>query len=65
MGGYRNLFHHMSSNIWIRSKVKSIEYETIDFNFKQNKFYLLKRIKPTIYKIPKVPYKEQYESRDF
>ena len=62
---YTKLFRHINSNVWIRSNVKSIQYETIDFNFKPDKFYTLKRITPTVYKIPKVPYKEQYESRDF
>jgi len=62
---YTKLFRHINSNVWIRSNVKSIQYETIDFNFKPDKFYTLKRITPTVYKIPKVPYNEQYESRDF
>ena len=44
---------------------KKISYETIDFVFKPKHFYTLITIKPTEYKIPKVPYKEQYESRDF
>ena len=44
---------------------KKIRYETIDFYFNPKHLYTLKTIKPTVYKIPKVPYKEQYEQRDF
>uniref|UniRef100_A0A6C0CZK3 Uncharacterized protein n=1 Tax=viral metagenome TaxID=1070528 RepID=A0A6C0CZK3_9ZZZZ len=62
---YTRLIRNIQSTVWKRSNVKSIEYETIDFNFKPNKFYNVKRIEPTVYNIPKVPYNEQYESRDF
>jgi hypothetical protein len=62
---YKNLFRHLDySNIWIRSS-KIIKYETIDFNFKPKHVYILKRIQSTKYIIPNVPYKEQYECRDF
>lgn len=53
-----------SSRIFIRSK-KKFFLETIDFNYNPNKFYELIIIKPTLYKIPNVPYEQQYESRDF
>ena len=55
----------LRSNIYIRSKIKKNMYETIDFNFKPNTFYKLIVIPKTDYKIPKIPYKDQYESRDF
>ena len=48
--------------ILVRNKI--IKYETIDFVFKPREFYKSITIKPTEYKISKVPYKEQYESRD-
>ena len=50
--------------ILIRSN-KLIRYETIDFMFKPRLFFKSITVKPIEYKIPKVPYKEQYESRDF
>lgn len=62
---YTQLFKNITSNIWKRSNVKSIEYETIDFTFKPNKFYSVRILKPTEYNIPRVPYGEQYETRDF
>ena len=49
--------------ILLRSQ-KKILYETVDFNFNPKHVYTLKVIKPTIFKIPNIPYKEQYESRD-
>ena len=51
-------------NIWLRSN-KKISYETIDFNFNPKHIYMLKVVEPTKLKIPNVPYKEQYENRDF
>ena len=62
---YTKLFRNFNTNIWKRSNIKYIKYETIDFNFKPNHLYLVKRIIPTSYNIPNVPYKEQYESRNF
>lgn len=62
---YRLLFRHVNTNVWKRSIIKSINYESIDFNFKPNNFYIVRRILPTKYKIPNVPYDKQYESRDF
>ena len=55
-----------TANFYMRSK-KNIKYiyETIDFNYKRVPFYKFIIIKPNNYKIPNVPYKEQYESRDF
>ena len=53
-----------STVILFRSN-KTIKYETIDFVFKPRHLYKLKTIKPTVYKIPNIPYSEQYESRDF
>ena len=44
---------------------KKILYETIDFNFNPKHVYTLKKIFPTKFCIPKVPYEKQYESRDF
>ena len=44
--------------------MKRIKYETVDFI----PSYIYREpiiIKPTEYKIPNVPYNEQYESRDF
>ena len=43
--------------------IKCIQYETVDF-VPQVFNYLPIIIRPTDYKIPNVPYKEQYESRD-
>ena len=53
---YHNLFRHVNTNVWKRSIIKSIDYESIDFNFKPNNFYIVRRILPTKYKIPNVPY---------
>jgi len=53
-----------ATEFYVRSN-KIISYETIDFFFKPYHFYKVKRIKPTKYKIPDVPYDEQYECRDF
>mgnify|MGYP000335987432 CR=1 FL=1 len=53
-----------TTGIFIRSK-KFIQYETIDFSFKPYKLYKLTKIIKTNYKIPDVPYDEQYEYRDF
>ena len=47
----------------IQKNIKCIRYETVDF-VPQVFNYLPIIIKPTDYKIPNVPYKEQYESRD-
>ena len=47
----------------IQKNIKCIRYETVDF-IPQVFNYLPIIIKPTDYKIPNVPYKEQYESRD-
>ena len=55
---------HDMPNIWLRT-TKNSRYETIDFVFKPRHVYKLKTIKPTVYKIPNVPYMDQYESRDF
>ena len=44
---------------------KKILYETIDFNFDPKHVYTVKKIYPTKFRIPKVPYEKQYESRDF
>ena len=52
------------SNIWLRSN-KKIRYETIDFNFKPRHLYKLIVAERTKFRIPKVSYSEQYESRDF
>ena len=51
-------------NIWLRSN-KKIRYETIDFNFNPKHIYMLKVAEPTKFRIPKVSYSKQYESRDF
>ena len=51
------------TDIYVRSN-KIITYETIDF-FLNPSLYKVIRIKPTKYKIPDVPYDEQYECRDF
>ena len=50
--------------IWLRT-TKIIKYETIDFNFNPKHIYAFKIIKRIEYKIPNIPYKDQYESRDF
>ena len=55
---------HQVTDIYVCSN-KTITYETIDFFFKPRQFYKVIRIKPTKYKIPDVPYDEQYECRDF
>jgi len=55
---------HQVNEILIRSN-KLIQYETIDFSFRPRHFYKVICIKPTKYKVPNVPYDEQYESRDF
>ena len=47
----------------IQKNIKCIRYETVDF-IPQIFNYLPVIIKPTEYKIPNVPYKEQYENRD-
>ena len=50
-------------NLPKQRNIKCIRYETIDFIpqvFKNT--HLI--VKPTEYKIPNVPYEEQYESRD-
>ena len=47
----------------IQKNIKCIRYETVDF-IPQIFNYLPVIIKPTEYKIPNVPYEEQYESRD-
>ena len=47
----------------IQKNIKCIRYETVDF-VPQVFNYSPIIIKPTDYKIPNVPYKEQYESRD-
>ena len=47
----------------IQKNIKCIQYETVDF-VPQVFNYLPIIIKPTDYKIPNVPYKEQYENRD-
>jgi len=52
------------TNIWLRSN-KNISYETIDFNFKHRHLYKLIVAERTQFRIPKVSYSEQYESRDF
>ena len=52
------------SNIWLRSN-KKIRYETIDFNFKPRHLYKLIVVERTQFRIPKVSYSKQYESRDF
>ena len=52
------------TNIWLRSN-KKIRYETIDFNFKPRHLYKLIVAERTQFRIPKVSYSEQYESRDF
>ena len=47
----------------IQKNIKCIRYETIDFIpqvFKNTPLI----VKPTEYKIPNVPYEEQYENRD-
>ena len=41
------------------------QYETIDFNFNPKHTYKLKVIEKTKFRIPKVDYEKQYESRDF
>ena len=47
----------------IQKNIKCIRYETVDF-IPQIFNYSPLIVKPTEYKIPNVPYKEQYESRD-
>ena len=59
------MYNLLNKTIILFCSKKLIRYETIDFVFKPRHIYKLKTIKPTVYKIPKVPYKEQYESRDF
>ena len=62
---YHKLFRNLNnSDICFRS-IKKIKYESIDFNFNPRHLYKHRRIIPTKYKIPTVPYKQQYESRDF
>ena len=58
----------ITSSVVKRNYIKStkrILYETIDFTFKPEQYYTFKIVKPTIYKIPKINYEEQYETRDF
>ena len=55
---------HFDNNVFIRSN-KSIKYESIDFTFKPNHFYRVIKLSPTQFKIPNIPYSQQYESRDF
>ena len=52
-------------NLFIIKSRKNIVYETIDFTFRPNHYYSIKIVKPTIFKIPNVSYREQYETRDF
>ena len=59
---FKKLFNPPS--ILLRTR-KKILYETIDFNFDPKHVYTLKKIYPTKFHIPKVPYEKQYESRDF
>ena len=47
----------------IQKNIKCIRYETVDF-IPQIFNYPPLIVKPTEYKIPNVPYEEQYESRD-
>ena len=60
------MFKHVfnPATIVLRTK-KKILYETIDFNFDPKHVYTLKKIYPTKFRIPKVTYEKQYESRDF
>ena len=51
--------------LFIIKSQKNIRYETIDFNFKPDHYYKVIKVEPTQFKIPKVKYEEQYESRDF
>jgi len=55
---------HDMPNIWLRT-TKNIRYETIDFNFDPKHIYKLIVVEPTQFRIPKVSYSKQYESRDF
>ena len=50
-------------NLPKQRNIKCIRYETIDF-VPQIFNYSPLIIKPTEYKIPNVPYEEQYENRD-
>ena len=59
------MYNLLNKTIILFCSKKLIRYETIDFYFNPKHLYTLITIKPTEYKIPKVPYKEQYESRDF
>ena len=63
---YMKMFKHVFDlpKIWLRTS-KQIKYETIDFTFNPKHIYMFKIIPKTNYKIPNVPYKDQYESRDF
>jgi len=55
---------HDMPNIWLRT-TKNIRYETIDFNFDPKHIYKLIVVEPLKFRIPKVSYSKQYESRDF
>lgn len=59
---FKRLFN--PATIVLRTQ-KKILYETIDFNFDPKHVYTVKKIYPTKFRIPKVPYEKQYESRDF
>jgi len=59
---YKDLFKY--TNIYFRTKKKSF-METIDFNYEPNKIVEMIILKPTNFKPSKVPYEQQYESRDF
>ena len=59
------MYNLLNKTIILFCSTKKIRYETIDFVFKPRHLYKLKTIKPTVYKIPNIPYSEQYESRDF
>ena len=59
---FKKLFN--PATIVLRTQ-KKILYETIDFNFNPNHVYTVKKIYPTKFRIPTVPYEKQYESRDF
>lgn len=59
---FKRLFN--PATILLRTQ-KKILYETIDFNFDPKHVYTVKKIYPTKFRIPNIPYEKQYESRDF